>query len=138
MIEPTVLVILAALIGILVFILLQTKKGLPLGVGGPRAKGKKTSPERTKPCPLCNTLLKKGETVKTVIYPAGSPGGDTLAEMFGCPHCYGSGATALRICPVCDEPVPDDGFVIGRMFKEGRHFHALGCTRCRKKPRGGR
>lgn len=128
MIDPVVLVVLVLVGAILAFLLLQA--GKKSGTRGNRRK--KTSPpeERTRPCPLCGSPLKKGETVKTVVYPAK---GDTLAEVFGCPYCYGETATVPRICPVCKKPVPDDGYVIGRMFKEGRHLHVLGCTACRKR-----
>ncbi len=126
MIEPVVFFVLVLLIGIVVLILFQTKK-----TSLPRKQGRKAEapPERLRPCPLCGTMLRKGETVKTTIYPAK---GDTLAEVYGCPYCYGDRATATRICPYCRKPVPDGGHVIGRMFKERRHLHVLGCTGCRK------
>ncbi len=125
MVEPIVLFGLTLLIGILIFTLFTA--------GKKRASRSRTVvevEERRRPCPLCGTPLKKGETVKTVIYPAK---GDTLAEVFGCPYCYGPNATAVRICPVCKKPVPPDGHVIGRMFKKNRHLHVLGCTGCRKR-----
>lgn len=127
MVDPLVLVVLVVVGAILAFAILQAgkKNGLPIK----RERNRSKSDERTRPCPLCGSPLKKGETVKTVVYPSK---GDTLAEVFGCPFCYGETAVAVRICPVCKKPVPEDGFVIGRMFKEGRHLHVLGCTGCRK------
>lgn len=127
MIEPFVLFLLALIIGILTFVLIKT--GTPAARG--RSKTAETTDEkRTRPCPLCGTLLKRGETVKTVVY---TKKADTLAEVYGCPYCYGESATAVRTCPVCKKPVPENGCVIGRMFKEGRHLHVLGCTGCRKR-----
>ena len=127
MIEPAVLLVLVLIIVIFSFILFQSKKNQ---VAVRKKREKATPPEqpKRKPCPLCGTMLVKGEKVKTVIYPAK---GDTLAEVFGCPHCYGENADTVPICPVCKKPVPEEGHVIGRMFKEGRHLHVLGCTRCR-------
>ncbi|MBN1686518.1 MAG: hypothetical protein JW852_07670, partial [Spirochaetales bacterium] len=118
---------LALVVGILTFTLLRTGRKK----NEERKTGKKPSAQErpVRPCPLCGSLLVKGETVKTIVYPST---GDTLAEVYGCPYCYGVNATAVRICPVCKKPVPDGGYVIGRMFKEGRHLHVLGCTRCRK------
>ena len=127
MIDPVVFFVLVLLIGIAVLILFQTKK--PMVTRG-RKKKASVPEERLRPCPLCSTMLRKGETVKTVIYPAK---GDTLAEVFGCPYCYGDHPSAVRICPVCQKPVPDGGHVIGRMFKERRHLHVLGCTGCRRR-----
>jgi hypothetical protein len=130
LIEPAVLFGLALIVGILTFVLLKTKK---IEGGQNRQRSGDTALEqRNRPCPLCGTLLKKGERVKSVIYPSK---GDTLAEVYGCPHCYGQSATELRICPVCKKPVSEDGYVIGRMFKEGRHLHVLGCTGCRNQNR---
>ena len=125
MIDPIVVVVVVLIAGVLAFTLLQAGKK-----SGRRGNRVKNPVERTRPCPLCGSPLKKGETVKTVVYPAK---GDTLAEVFGCPYCYGESAVAVRICPVCKKPIPEEGHVIGRMFKEGRHLHVLGCTSCRKR-----
>ena len=61
---------------------------------------------------------------------------DTIAEVFGCKYCYGDDSQAARICPVCRESLPKDGYVIGRMFRtpEKNHLHVVGCTICRKRP----
>ena len=128
MIDPVVIVVLVLIIGVLIFTLLQASK--KNGTRKNRGPHESNPEDRTRPCPLCGSPLKKGETVKTVVYPAE---GDTLAEVFGCPYCYGDSAEAVRICPVCKRPIPEEGHVIGRMFKEGRHLHVLGCTRCRKR-----
>jgi len=128
LVEPAVLLLLALIVGILVFVLLKTKK---ISTANSRlSKNDGPVEERTRPCPLCGTPLKRGEKVKTVVYSVKT---DTLAEVYGCPYCYGENATALRICPVCKKPIAEDGYVIGRMFKEGRHLHVLGCTGCRKR-----
>jgi hypothetical protein len=95
-----------------------------------------------KPCPICGTLLERGERVHTIVFSGESPGHrkrdqerprDAVVHMFGCPYCYPPNGTYQRICPVCTKPIPDDGFVVARMFEKGsrKHVHVLGCTSCR-------
>ena len=84
-------------------------------------------------CPLCRTVLKRGEQLKTKVYP--SEGTDQLCSIYGCPHCYPMvEPDADRFCPVCDAPVPTDSYLIARLFDRGkadRHVHILGCRACR-------
>lgn len=104
-----------------------------------------------KPCPICGTLLEPGERVHTVVYsgPSAKPGGapsaaiqkaqerqrlqESLVHMFGCPYCYPPNRRYERLCPSCKQPIPDDGFVVARMFtrNQRKHVHVLGCTVCR-------
>ncbi|MDX9800669.1 MAG: hypothetical protein RBT69_04955 [Spirochaetia bacterium] len=84
-------------------------------------------------CPICGSPLKKGETVKSRVYPSG--GVDSLMDVYGCPRCIPPGGREKRICPVCKKVLPKDGYVIGRYFVspgKKRHLHVLGCTLCRK------
>jgi hypothetical protein len=39
---------------------------------------------------------------------------------------------------VCHEQIPDDGFVVARMFikNDRKHVHVLGCTTCRPSAAG--
>ena len=94
-----------------------------------RRRRKTDKVEETRPCPLCGSQLKKGELVRTVVYPGA---GDRFAEMYGCPYCHGENSVQNRRCPVCKKTIPKDGFVLGRMNGEGRHLHVLGCTECKK------
>ncbi|MFN2311046.1 MAG: hypothetical protein ABR590_03220 [Spirochaetia bacterium] len=112
--------------------------------------------EVLRPCPLCRTMLRRGERVHTVVYSgASAPRGDArqgasrqgasprrgevrdaITHMFGCPYCRPGSSTAAanaRICPVCRATLPEDAYVVARMFeREGRkHIHVLGCTECR-------
>jgi len=110
-------------IGIIIFALLILLRKKP------RAHSIPGKSEKKLPCPLCGTMLKKSEKVKSVVFP-GEP--DKLMHIFGCPYCYGSGKNS-RICPVCKKPLKDEDYVIARVFeKPGRsHVHVLGCSSCR-------
>lgn len=110
---------------VIALLLLLTKRS-----AAPVKKVKTSTGGSSKVCPLCGSALQKGETIRTVIYPGKN---DTIAEVYGCPHCSGVTATEIRICLVCKNALPKDGFVIGRMFKQQRHLHVLGCTECRKR-----
>lgn len=91
-------------------------------------------------------MLRRGERVHTVVYSGASAGQgvarrgevrDAITHMFGCPYCKpgsSSAAEHARICPVCRATLPDDAYVVARMFeREGRkHIHVLGCTECRR------
>ena len=96
--------------------------------------------KRDRPCPLCGTMLQKGETVHSVLYP-GKP--DSMMYIYGCPFCYtdhprGSGyenrqPEGPRQCPACKEVLREEDYVIARVFEkpEKTHVHVLGCTICR-------
>ncbi len=101
--------------------------------------------EVLRPCPLCKSLLRRGETVHSVVYSgdgerAGDSGEhsarhkpDAMAHLFGCRYCYPANREHPRICPVCANEISADGFVVARMFerRERKHIHVLGCTECR-------
>lgn len=81
-------------------------------------------------CPLCGTILKGEERVKSAVFPGGK---ERMTHIFGCPHCFPPNTVHRRICPVCLKEVPREGKVIARMFTSpGRkHVHVLGCSSCR-------
>ena len=87
-------------------------------------------------CPLCETLLAKGEQIKSALYPGES---DRICHIFGCPHCHPYLEESVkRTCPVCKKPVPQEGYLIARVFERPnnkRHVHILGCTGCRLPPK---
>lgn len=101
------------------------------GLNGRRTETAVLDPEAVRPCPLCGAMLKRGERVKTTVYP-GKP--DSMAHIFGCPYCRPPSAEARRTCPVCRQEIADDGYVVARMFegKGKKHVHVLGCTGCRR------
>lgn len=87
-------------------------------------------------------MLQQGERVHTVVF-SGEPRGrrsrndgrvrDALVHMYGCPYCYPPSQRIERVCPVCASVLPEEGYLVARMFvREGRkHVHVLGCTECR-------
>ena len=101
------------------------------------------SPERVRPCPLCASLLRRGERVHTVVFSKETPRPDgsarpprikeSMVHMFGCRYCRPPEGDKERICPACKRTIRPDGYAIARMFeREGRkHVHVLGCTECR-------
>jgi len=84
-------------------------------------------------CPICCTILKKGEQLKTKVYP--SDGGDNLGSIYGCPHCYPVEESGTnRFCPVCKASVAPESYLIARLFdrsKTNKHVRILGCKQCR-------
>ena len=129
LIDTFVLVLSGVIIAVLLLVLFRFRRD----AGDPGSSRRRTEPgtsheSRTKPCPLCSTMLKPAWRVHSVVYP-GKP--DKLMHIFGCPVCRNG--EKKRMCPVCGQEVPKDGYVIARVFeKPGRtHVHVLGCTRCR-------
>ena len=151
--QAAVLILMAVVVGVLIYTLIRLGKSDYTYLADRMADRTRDRFEVLKPCPLCSTMLRRGETVHSVVFsgPARSeslqPGTATaasaarsrrtpeeaMAHIFGCPYCYPPNAAHRRVCPVCNQVVPDDGYVIARMFeKPGRkHVHVLGCTLCR-------
>lgn len=166
--------------GYLIYTLVRMKQEDYSSFANKMAKRSRASFEVLRPCPLCGSMLRRGETVHTVVYsgsgkqqqqtaasadsggsdvtsgdaPPRSPNAmqsdteyepnrtkstkwsrnqDSLVHMFGCRHCYPPSSQMPRTCPVCSKEVPEEGYVIARMFeRKGRkHVHVLGCTQCR-------
>lgn len=100
-----------------------------------------------KPCPICGSMLGQGERVKTTVFSGDGKKPfdpnrqsfndrrveDAMVHMYGCPYCYPPNTEHRRLCPVCKNEIPEDGYVIARMFmrKDRKHVHVLGCTECR-------
>lgn len=125
------------LIVVLLISMDRLRKGDYAVLANRMAKRERANLHLMRPCPLCGTLLQRGERVHSVVYPAGERNAgmpvESLVHMYGCPHCRPPQGTQPRICPVCKETVPTDGYVIGRMFEneKRKHVRVLGCTRCR-------
>jgi ribosomal protein L32 len=93
-----------------------------------------------KTCPVCGTVLEKGQLVKSIVFQGGVKAADVterMSHIFGCPFCYPANTRTPRICPVCGRIIPADGYLIARMFeksgRERKHVHVLGCTVCRSR-----
>ena len=117
----------ALVITIYVWLTLKSKKKAPSNF---LQKGKSGEPGV---CPICCTILRKHEQLKTKVYP--SANGNWPCSIYGCPHCYPVAENnAERFCPVCKAPVAADSYLIARLFDRGefgRHVRVLGCTQCR-------
>jgi len=107
--------------------------------------------EVLKPCPLCSSMLRKGQTVKSKVIEilpanshqtktryAGNQMGikETIAHVFGCQYCWPGNPEHPRICPFCKTKLGFTDYVIARYFEKTQgknHLHVLGCTKCRRK-----
>jgi len=93
--------------------------------------------QRYTACPLCGTKLIPGENLVSRIYTKEN-GSDKPCTIHGCPHCYPHPVTEniVRVCPVCNKIVPDEGHLLARIFyrnNQKQHVHVVGCTECHKK-----
>ena len=146
--QLAVLILMVGVVAALIYALVKFRKSdfsLLANRGAQKTRG---NFEVLKPCPLCGTMLRRGETVHSVVFSGGAKvanaatmtdatatrPADYLTHIFGCPYCHPANLNYPRKCPVCGKTVPDDGYVIARMFdKPGKkHVHVLGCTQCRR------
>lgn len=93
-----------------------------------------TRPQR-EPCPLCGSVLQRGERVHSVVFATKTE--DKIMEISGCPHCRPP-SEIPRFCPVCKKALRDKDIVTARVFErttasgaQKTHVHVLGCPRCR-------
>jgi hypothetical protein len=121
--------------------MLRFRKDDYQGLALSMARKQRSTFEVLKPCPLCGSLLKRGETVRTKVIEIGSKGGnqmgvkESIAHVLGCPYCWPGNAEHARQCPACKVKLTAADYVIARYFeKEAKknHLHVLGCTICRK------
>ncbi|MCL1817826.1 MAG: hypothetical protein FWG35_02765 [Spirochaetaceae bacterium] len=118
------------------YLVLSLMAGHPLFLRREKEREESTPP-RT--CPICGSLLEKGQLIKSIAFQGGVTVGNVterLNHIFGCPFCYPVNGATPRVCPVCRRIIPADGYLIARMFersdRERKHVHVLGCTACRK------
>jgi hypothetical protein len=142
-VDLIVIILLAAIIVALLHVLVRFRKDDYTALANRMAKKSRGSLEVMRPCPLCASLLRRGERVHTVVFSKPAPGSDGHAEkprikesmvhMFGCRYCRPPDGTMSRICPVCKRTIGEEGYAIARMFERDRrkHIHVLGCTECR-------
>lgn len=145
--QLAVMILMVGVVAALVYALLRLRKSGFNQLANRMADKSRDSFEVLRPCPLCGTMLRRGETVHSAVFSGGravstrsgsaARPADYLTHIFGCPYCYPANAEHLRECPVCGKTVPEDGYVIARMFdKPGKkHVHVLGCTVCRDRRR---
>ena len=127
---PVVLILMTLIIVLLLVVYFRISAGsrrkehyevIPL----PR-KGKES------PCPLCSTMLKPGERVRSVVYPGK---GDRLVEIYGCPYCYPPNRAHPRFCPSCKRELDQEELIFARLFDRGGkiHVHVNGCRVCMRR-----
>lgn len=142
--EGVVLLLMVVVVAVLIYTLIRLGRNDYSLLADRMADRSRRDFEVLKPCPLCGSLLRRGQTVHSVVFSGEAHGTgssreprDSIAHLFGCPYCHPANADHPRICPVCSRTVPADGYVIARMFeKPGRkHVHVLGCTECRTRSR---
>ena len=132
-----IMAVMAIVVAVLIYTLIRLGKNDFSGLSNRMADKSRDRFEVLRPCPLCGTMLRRGETVHSIVYSEGKRGRaeDSIAHMFGCPYCHPWNEEHQRECPVCHQTIPDGGYVIARMFEKPgkKHVHVLGCTECRKK-----
>lgn len=84
-------------------------------------------------CPICGSPLFEGEHIVTKVYrPMNVP--DQRCTVSGCPHCYPvCEAGVHRVCPVCGKNIPQDGYLVSRLFNKTqgkKHVMIVGCNQC--------
>jgi len=129
---------------VLLLTMLRFRKDDYQGLANSMAKKQRSQFAVLKPCPLCGTLLQKGQTVKSKVIEIAINGKhgqnklgvkESMAHVFGCPFCWPASDQTARQCPACKGKLGAEDYVIARYFEKdvGRnHLHVLGCTRCRK------
>ena len=145
-----VLILMIAVVCALVYLIFRLGRSDYNQLANSMAKRSRESFEVLRPCPLCGKMLRRGETVHSVVFSGGQEGyatddtgsrrgrsrpTDSLAHLFGCPYCYPANGENRRICPVCRKEISAEGYVIARMFEKPgkKHVHVLGCTQCRER-----
>jgi RNase P subunit RPR2 len=126
-------VLICAFVGVLIFVV----KSINTTITRQSIKKATNAIQRYSACPLCGTKLIPGENLVSRIYTT-EKSADKPCTIHGCPHCYPQPASEsiVRVCPVCNKVVPDDGHLLARIFyrnNQKQHVHVVGCTECHKK-----
>ena len=93
------------------------------------------TPGESQVCPICSSVMQKGESLKTVAFPSITGGNDRLMHIQGCLNCLSG--KYQRKCPVCGALLEPTEVLIARMFErrfKRPHIHVLGCNKCRNLP----
>jgi RNase P subunit RPR2 len=130
-----ILGLLVVFIAVLIFVV----RSIFLYIRAHRPLKKDKGVQRYNACPLCGTNLIPGENLVSRIYSQDtSSGSDKPCTIHGCPYCYPepTSENIVRVCPVCNKIVPDDGYLLARIFyrnNQKQHVHVVGCSECHKK-----
>lgn len=84
-------------------------------------------------CPICGSPLLKGQNIISKVYrPMNVP--DQRCTVSGCQNCFPiCKAGVKRICPVCAKSIPQDGYLVSRLFNRTqgkKHVMIVGCNQC--------
>jgi len=133
--------LLIVVIFFLIFTIFKSRKNDYQGLALQMARRERDRFEILKPCPLCGSMLKKGETLKTRIIEIGGtrserPKGvqEHRAEIMGCPYCWPAQKEHPRFCPACKRKLEDQELIYARYFErqeKKNHLRVLGCSKCR-------
>lgn len=86
-------------------------------------------------CPVCESGLVGKERIFSRVYHTESDS-NQLCNIMGCPHCFPYSEIGVRRkCPVCTKIIPQEGYLIARIFyyqNRKNHVHIIGCTECHK------
>ena len=87
-------------------------------------------------CPVCDSGLVDRERIISRVY-HNEKDTDQLCNIIGCPHCFPYSEVGVRRkCPVCGKIIPQEGYLIARIFyhkTKKNHVHIIGCTECHKR-----
>ena len=87
-------------------------------------------------CPVCSSFLTPGKNIRSKVFRTTSEN-DQLCYVYGCSDCYPKCPQNLsRSCPVCHKSIPQDGYLISRLFNKTKsgmpHVIINGCINCNK------
>ena len=86
-------------------------------------------------CPVCDSGLVGKERIISRVYHTETDS-NQLCNIMGCPHCFPYSEMGVRRkCPVCTKIIPQEGYLIARIFyhqNRKNHVHIIGCTECHK------
>lgn len=96
----------------------------------------KKVPENTvNKCPVCESGLVGNQRIFSRVYHTESDS-NQLCYIMGCPHCFPYSEMGVRRkCPVCTKQIPQEGYLVARIFyyqNKKNHVHIIGCTECNK------
>jgi RNase P subunit RPR2 len=130
-------IVVFALVVLFIVVLVFVIRNIRLSLEKNKPQKKDPGVQRYTSCPICGTNLVPGENLVSRIYTR-DDASDKPCTIHGCPHCYPKPTrdSIVRVCPVCNKIIPDDGYLLARIFfrnNKKQHVHVVGCSECHKK-----